>query len=276
MISFEYWFMFPIAIVIATIAMSTLVGGATFFSPLFILFLGLEPRVAIACALMTQFFGFSTGLIRYIKQKCIDYNTGFFLLIITIPYALIGAYLTSVLNPYIIRIFLGIILIIIGNKLLIQNRISILNKGKEIVSIYFEKKRKGKCIDFEKENVKGMIFSTGLGSLFLGMTSAGLGELLGFNWIKKQSTNLKTIVSTTVFIIAITTFFTSISHFYNLFTTNMDGLLLAKDILIFTVPGVIIGAIIGTFLINKINQSMLQKVIAVVLFITGFLCFIPF
>ena len=35
MVSFDYWFMFPIAICVATIAMSTLVGGATFFSPIY-------------------------------------------------------------------------------------------------------------------------------------------------------------------------------------------------------------------------------------------------
>ena len=40
----QYWYMFPIAILIATIAMASGVGGATFFSPLFILALGLPPE----------------------------------------------------------------------------------------------------------------------------------------------------------------------------------------------------------------------------------------
>jgi uncharacterized membrane protein YfcA len=40
---FTYWFLLPIAVVIAAIANGAGIGGATFFSPLFILALGLEP-----------------------------------------------------------------------------------------------------------------------------------------------------------------------------------------------------------------------------------------
>jgi uncharacterized membrane protein YfcA len=33
----QYWYMLPVSVLIATIAMASGVGGATFFSPLFIL-----------------------------------------------------------------------------------------------------------------------------------------------------------------------------------------------------------------------------------------------
>lgn len=36
-LSFQYWYMLPISIVIATIVMSSGMGGAVFFSPIFIL-----------------------------------------------------------------------------------------------------------------------------------------------------------------------------------------------------------------------------------------------
>jgi uncharacterized protein len=274
--SLEYWFMFPVAIIVATIAMSTLVGGATFFSPLFILILGLEPRIAIAVALMTQFFGFTTGLIRYIFQKSIDYSMGFFLLLITIPYAIIGSFILTKLDPYIIRVLLGIMIIYIGNNLLREGRISISVGGKNITSLHFKQHRIKSLIELNQKDLRMSVFTTAIGSLFLGMTSAGLGEMMGFNWIKKTTTQIKTIVATTVFIIAITTFITSASHFYTLFTTNMQGLILAKDILIFTVPGVMIGAIVGTHIIHRINQDILQRIISYILFITGFMCFIPF
>ena len=35
--SFEYWFMFPVAILVATTAMASGVEGATFFTPIFLL-----------------------------------------------------------------------------------------------------------------------------------------------------------------------------------------------------------------------------------------------
>ena len=40
----QYWFIFPIAVLFATIAMASGVGGATFFSPFFILARGSSPR----------------------------------------------------------------------------------------------------------------------------------------------------------------------------------------------------------------------------------------
>ena len=46
MVSLKFWYMLP-AVLIATTAMVSGVEGATFFSPLFILALGLPPEVAI-------------------------------------------------------------------------------------------------------------------------------------------------------------------------------------------------------------------------------------
>ena len=43
----DYWFMLPISVVFATVAMASGVEGATFFTPLFILALGLPTDIAI-------------------------------------------------------------------------------------------------------------------------------------------------------------------------------------------------------------------------------------
>lgn len=38
----QIWYLFPVSILIATIAMTSGIGGAVFFSPLFILFLDMK------------------------------------------------------------------------------------------------------------------------------------------------------------------------------------------------------------------------------------------
>ncbi len=53
----EFWFMLPIAIMIATIAMASGVEGATFFTPLFILALGPPSEMAIGTGLIREVFG---------------------------------------------------------------------------------------------------------------------------------------------------------------------------------------------------------------------------
>jgi hypothetical protein len=61
-ITLHYWFMLPVAVLVTTPAMSSGVEGATFLGPLFMLALGLSPEVAIGTGLITEFFGFASGL----------------------------------------------------------------------------------------------------------------------------------------------------------------------------------------------------------------------
>ena len=65
----EYWFMLPVATVIATIAMASGIGGATFFTPFLILALKLPPEVAIGTGLITEVFGFASGVYAYARKK---------------------------------------------------------------------------------------------------------------------------------------------------------------------------------------------------------------
>ena len=87
--TFEFWFMLPVAVVFATIAMASGVEGATFFTPMFILALGLSPEVAIGTGLITEVFGFASGVSAYGRKRLIDYRLGLTLLVVTIPMALL-------------------------------------------------------------------------------------------------------------------------------------------------------------------------------------------
>jgi len=91
LLNFGYWYLFPISILIATTAMASGIGGAVFFSPLFILVLKLEPSVAVGTALTTELFGFSSGLLAYWKRRLIDFKLGRGLLLFSIPTAIIGS-----------------------------------------------------------------------------------------------------------------------------------------------------------------------------------------
>jgi uncharacterized membrane protein YfcA len=103
----QYWYVFPIAILIATIAMASGVGGATFFSPLFIIALGLPPEIAIGTGLITEVFGFASGLFAYARKRLIDYRLGLSLLAATIPLALLGTLVAGWVKPDILKTALG-------------------------------------------------------------------------------------------------------------------------------------------------------------------------
>ena len=116
--TFEYWFMFPIAICIATIAMGSGVGGATFFAPILMLWLGVPIEVAIGIGLITEVFGFSSGVYAYSKRKLIDYKIAKNQLVISVPMALLGSFVSNWFDPNILKAILGLGLLAIAYSLL--------------------------------------------------------------------------------------------------------------------------------------------------------------
>ena len=96
--SFEYWFMFPVSILVATTAMASGVEGATFFTPIFLLALGMPVEVAVGTGLITEVFGFASGVSAYARRRLIDYRLGMTLLVATVPMALLGTWLAGIIK----------------------------------------------------------------------------------------------------------------------------------------------------------------------------------
>lgn len=211
----HYWFMLPISILIATIAMASGVGGATFFSPLFILALGFPPDVAIGIGLITEVFGFASGLYAYARKRLIDYRLGLNLLMATIPAALIGSFVGGSVDPDILKAILGV------------------------------------------------------GGLFVGLISTGLGELNGYFLLQRCRVPSKVSVATSVFVVAITVLFASTAHFFQFTQAGSDVLQLVLNVVIFTVPGVIIGGQLGTIVASRISQRTMETGVAVLFILVG-------
>ena len=116
--SFDNWFMFPISILIATIAMSSGVGGAIFFAPILLLGLGLPPEVAIGVGLITEVFGFTSGVVAYLRRKLVDFKLAKAILVFSIPMAILGVFAANFVNPDILRAILGVGLLAVAFSLL--------------------------------------------------------------------------------------------------------------------------------------------------------------
>lgn len=252
MIEFTYWYMLPISIIIAAIATSAGIGGAIFFSPIFLLFLKIKPQVAIGTALITEIFGFGSGLLAYIKRKLINYRIGNFLFFITIPVVILGSYLSNIIKPTTLIIILGILIIAIGIRFLIPDKVTKTDK-----------------------NFKNGLIIPAIGSLFMGMTSIGLGELDEYYFIYKLKLPIKVAVATSVYVLSITVLVASISHIIGFFSIGdlkvFDQII---SLVIFTIPGVIIGGQIGPKLINTISANKLRKYLSFIFLIIGAMLFL--
>ncbi|MFQ5605455.1 MAG: sulfite exporter TauE/SafE family protein [bacterium] len=267
----EYWFMFPISIVIATIAMASGVEGATFFTPLFILTLRLPPEIAIGTGLITEVFGFASGLFAYGRKRLIDYKLGMVLLTVTIPMALLGTWISGFVPSEILKIILG------GGLLAIAISFLRAPDQKEVAGLddAIEKEYGGEnaesCLvtrDGEEirytvcNRTEGRIFA-GIGGLFIGMISTGQGELNGYFLLQRCRLPSRVAVASSVFVVAITALVASAGHFVKFLQMGGDTLNTVLNLVIFTVPGVIIGGQLGSIVSNRISQRVLERGLAI-------------
>jgi len=274
--SLEYWFTFPIAVLIATIAMASGVEGATFFTPLFIIGLGLPTEVAVGTGLITEVFGFSSGLYAYMRKGLIDYQLGRMLLLVTIPIALVGTWAAKGIPSDVLKGILGVGLFAIATSFLRSPEPEALTVMDQDIKAHQDKEPQtcitattGETYCYTVANrTEGRLLS-GIGALFLGMVSTGLGEMNGYFLIQRCRVPSKVAVATSVFIVAITALTASIGHVVQFAQAGGDTLATVLSLVIFTAPGVLIGAQLGSIVANRLSQKLLERSMGILFILVG-------
>ncbi len=265
--SLQYWYMLPVAILVATTAMASGVGGATFLSPILILALRLPPDVAIGTGLITEVFGFASGLYAYARKRLIDYRLGGSLLIATIPLALVGTWVAGSVDPDILKVVLGVGLFAVALSFLrapehkdvvrMDNAIEEEYGGEQAETCLTS--AKGEQICYTVCNKTEGRFIAGVGGLFVGMISTGLGELNGYFLLQRCRVPSRVAVATSVFVVAFTALSAASGHLFQFTQTGGEALDTVFSLAIFTVPGVIIGAQLGSSVASRISQHTLER-----------------
>jgi uncharacterized membrane protein YfcA len=103
----------------------------------------------------------------------------------------------------------------------------------------------------------------GIGGLFVGLISTGLGEMNGYFLLQRCRVPSKVSVATSVFVVAITALSASGGHLVRFMGLGDDTLTTVFSIVIFTVPGVIIGAQFGSYVGEKLPQRVMERTIGI-------------
>ncbi len=275
----DYWFMLPISVVFATVAMASGVEGATFFTPLFILALGLPPEIAIGTGLITEVFGFASGLFAYARKRLIDFKLGLTLLMITVPMALIGTWLTVYIHADILKTILGMGLLVVAVSFLRSPGPKDIVRADDAIEDEYGGEKSETCLTTSGgeticytvcNRTEGRTIA-GVGGLFIGMISTGLGELNGYFLLQRCRVPSRVAVATSVFVVAVTALVASTGHFIKFVQTGGDTLNTVLSLVIFTVPGVIIGGQIGPLVSSRISQHTLERGLAALFIIVAVL-----
>jgi len=275
----DYWFMFPISILVATTAMASGVEGATFFTPLFILALRLPPEIAIGTGLITEVFGFASGVFAYGRKRLIDYRLGRSLLKVTVPLALVGVGLAAFVPGTVLKTLFALGLLAIAVTFLrapTTREVDQLDEGidKEHGGKRAEttlQTRDGEEIRYKVCNRNEGRFFAGVGALFIGMISTGQGELNGYFLLRRCRVPSRVAVATSVFVVAITALVASTGHLVKFVQAGGDTLNTVMSLVIFTVPGVIIGGQLGSLVSSRISQRVLERGLAILFILVALL-----
>ena len=267
----EYWFMFPVAMLVATAAMASGVEGATFFTPIFLLALGLPVEVAIGTGLITEVFGFANGLVAYSRKRLIDYKLGRNLLVMTIPLALLGTWMAGWVAPSILKVILGMGLFAVALSFLRTPEHEEVDRMDDVIDEeYGGEKAETFLVTAEGEEIRYKVCNpnegrliAGTGALFMGLISTGLGEMNAYFLLQRCRVPSKVSVATSVFVVAVTALVAAAGHFYKFIQTGGEVLDTVLSLVIFTVPGVIIGGQIGSLVASRIPQTVLERSLAI-------------
>lgn len=266
-----YWFMLPVSVAVATVAMASGVEGATFFTPIFLLGLGLPVEVAVGTGLLTEVFGFASGLYAYTRRRLIDFRLGGHLLVATVPMAILGTVLSHRAEPAVLKIILAMGLVAVALSFLRTPEhatvVALDRAAREpltgkrlLISAAGEEFRYTVCNRAEGGAIAGV------GALFMGLISTGLGELNAFFLLQRCRVPSKISVATSVFVVAVTALTAASGHMLRFVTAGGDELSTVLSLATFTVPGVILGGQIGPYVASRIPERQLQLAMAVLFF----------
>jgi len=245
---YAHWWVFPASILFSAVALASGVSGALFFSPFFMLVVGLSPSQAIGAGLLTEVFGMGNGLRSYVNQRVVDYRTAKWLLLGAVPAVVAGALAAHVVPTTILKGIFGVGLLVLGGFLVYYDPPEQCEPG-ECEGALLREKNTGRgtttiqAADGETFTYDtcwrppGLALST-VGGFVTGLISAGLPELVTTQLVVRCRIPPRVAVATSVFVLAIAAMAGAIVH---AMTATPVWYVVA-----WSIPGVLVGGTVGT------------------------------
>ena len=266
-----HWWVFPVSILFSMVALASGVSGALFFSPFFMLVVGLSPSQAIGAGLMTEVFGMGNGLLNYVRQRVVDYATAKWLLLGAVPAVVVGAVAAHYVPTTLLKLVFGVGLLLLGGFLVYYDPPEECVPG-EREGTYLAKKNTGRG-ETVIETTDGETFrydtcwrppGIGLataGGFVTGLISAGLPEVTTTQLIVRCRLPPRVAIATSVFVLAIAAVAGAAVH--ALAATPV------WYVIAWSVPGVVIGGTVGTRVGKYVPSEVMEPALGVVFAIVG-------
>ncbi len=240
------WIALPAGIAIAAVVSSIGLGGGVLWMPLFLIFMKIEPATAVLTSLLIQTAGMGSGSYAYYKKDYIDLRLAFFILVIALPGLAIGAKFAHLMNRSQMEMVLGLLVMATAVWFVSSNQ-KYSDTGTATVRLV------------ESYRYSWLVAVLAIGS---GMLSVSMGEWLVPMLRGKLSMKMSRAIGTSIAIIFGTCIVAAAAHL-------LLGSRAEISVVLWALPGVIIGGQIGPRLATRINERLLKEIFIFLLTLIG-------
>ncbi len=261
----DLWWVFPAAVLFSTVAIGSGVSGALFFSPFFMLVVGLAPAQAVGAGLLTEVFGMGNGLRSYMRQRLVDFATARWLLLGAVPAVALGAAVAHYVPAAVLKLAFGAGLAMLALFLLFVpspeqcipgERESALMRRKSPNKKTVIRARDGTVFEYPTcWRVPGVLLALAGGGL-TGLISAGLPEITTTQMIIRCRVPVRVAIATSVFTLALTAVVGAGIHAL--------AARPAWNVVVWSIPGVLVGSTIGSRIGRYIPGGLMEKILGMV------------
>ncbi len=232
-------------------------GGGSLMTPLLILIFGIQPTTAIGTDIFYSAVTKTVGGWRHFRMKTVNMELVKWLSFGSVPAAVAGVALVSVLEEHIGEDRLdSLVYAVLGGTLLMVGIIT-LARALILRNLVEERDR----FEVERRHKVAAVLIGATTGFVIGITSAGSGTVIAILLIAVYRLAPKKVVGTDVFHAAILLWAAGIAHWVG---GNVD-FVLAGEILLGSVPGVIIGAALS----DRAPTGFIRTALGVVLIGSG-------
>ncbi len=232
-------------------------GGGSLMTPLLILIFGIQPTTAIGTDIFYSAITKTVGGWRHLRMKTVNMGLVKWLSIGSVPAAVIGVAIVSILEKNIGEERLdSLVYAVLGGTLLM---VGIITLARALILRNLVSERDG--FEIERRHKVAAVTIGATTGFVIGITSAGSGTVIAILLIAVFRLAPKKVVGTDVFHAAVLLWAAGIAHWIG---GNVD-FALAGNILVGSVPGVVIGAALS----DRAPQGFLRTALGIVLVGSG-------
>lgn len=265
----EFWWVFPIALAICVSVCTVGISGSVLFVPLFalafpVLGTSLTATEAVQIGLVTEIFGFASSTSAFLRNRLVDFQVARFALLFAVPAAVAGGVLANVLPATAVLVVLSFAMLLFsfllyrapkedgrsGSAAAIQDV-----PRAELVE---HRDRQGRSYLYRRTNDRLRAAAMTVGGAFEGLVGFAIGEIAVTEQVMRRMP-LRVAIGTNHLIIAGSALAGALTH---LTAVLGGGGGFPWNIVVMTVPAVVIGGQLAGWLAGRVPQDALRRYLA--------------